>query len=144
MSRLAAADVPALAALYRRTLRNFALIAVPTVVGVMLCAPLAVSLLGGARFGPAVAPLRILIWSTGCLYPAILAGNLLLALGRPQLNLRAWLIATPVNIVLNFVLIPRYGAPGAAASTAVSFLIVLVAAVTMAEGTLRQTLARMH
>ena len=141
MSRLAASDPAGLAALYRRSLRNFSLIAVPMVAGVMLCAPLAVRVLGGERFAPAIAPLRILIWSTGCLYPAIVAGNLLIAMGRPQLNLRVWLVATPVNIALNLVLIPRFGASGAALSTVASFLIVLVASLVMASRALRQTMA---
>lgn len=143
MSRLVVEDPAGLVRLYRRTFRNFSLLAAPMVVGVMLVAPLAVELLGGSRFTPAVAPLRILIWSTGILYPAIVAGNLLIALGLSHKSLRAWAIATPVNIGLNLLLIPRYGASGASLATVASFLIVFVMSVAMAERGLRD-LARRH
>lgn len=141
MSRLSVEDPVALSALYRRSLRNFALLAVPMVAGVMWLAPLAVNLLGGASYAPAVQPLRILVWSTGFLYPAIVAGNLLIALGRTTQSLRAWIIATPSNLVLNILLIPRYGVAGAALATAVSFLIVLIASVIMADRALREAVA---
>jgi O-antigen/teichoic acid export membrane protein len=142
MSRLAADDPAALMSLYRRSVRKFALIAVPMVATVMFVAPWAVELLGGAAFAPAVAPLRILIWSTGLLYPAIVAGNVLIALGRSGQSLRAWAVATPVNLLLNLALIPMLGVSGAALATVASFLVVLVASLGMVERALRDAVAR--
>ncbi len=142
MSRLAAEDPAALVSLYHRSIRKFALIAVPMVAGVMLAAPWAVELLGGAEFAPAVAPLRILIWSTGLLYPAIVAGNVLIALGQSGQSLRAWAVATPVNILLNLILIPLFGVSGAALATVASFLVVLIASLALAERALRDAVAR--
>jgi O-antigen/teichoic acid export membrane protein len=50
-------------------------------------------------------------------------------------------VATPVNLILNAVLIPKYGASGAALATAVSFFIVLAGSVIMADRALRAAVA---
>ena len=142
MSRLAAEDPAALVAVYRRSLRDFALLTVPMVAGVTFLAPFGIRLLNGANFLPAVLPLRILVWSTACLYPAMTAGNLLIALGKPNKNLLTWAIAAPVNLGLNLLLIPKYGVPGAALSTAVSFFTVLVTSLAMAERELGEAVRR--
>lgn len=133
MARLAQEDRPALAQLYRRSVRNMTLAAVAVVGAVIWLAPLGVRILSGPGFEPAVRPLRLLVLSSGCLYPAIVAGNLLIAIGKPGLSLRLWAIAAPVNILLNFVLIPRFGTEGAAAATVVSFVIVLAGSLILAR-----------
>jgi O-antigen/teichoic acid export membrane protein len=141
MSRLAADDPAALASLYRDSVRKLAVIAVPMVAVVTLLAPELVAILGGADFAPAVTPLRVLVWSTAALYPAIVAGNVLIALGQTGKNLRAWAVAAPVNIVLNLALIPLYGASGAALATVISFVVVLVASLAMAARALGDAIA---
>ncbi len=138
MARLAEEDPRRLRTLYWRVSKTLALIAVPVVVVVTIAAPRLIGILNGPRFGPSVWPLRILVWATGFLYPAMAAGNLLVAVGATRKNFAAWAIAAPVNIGLDLVLIPRFGVPGAAFATAMSLLIVLVAAATMAKGELRR------
>lgn len=138
MSRLVREDRSALTRLYRRAVRNMTLAAILVAGGVIWLAPIAVWILGGEGFEPAVRPLRILVLSTACLYPAIVAGDLLIAAGKPALNLRLWAVAAPVNILLNLVLIPRYGPSGAAAATVASFFIVLTGGLAMARRELRR------
>jgi O-antigen/teichoic acid export membrane protein len=133
LSRLAAGDPEPLGRLYHRSLRNFSLGAVPVVGLVTWFAPVIVRLQFGPAYGPAVGLLRILIWATGCLYVAIVGGNLLIALGQQRVTLRAWLLAAAVNIGLNVIWIPRYGATGAAYATTISFGIVLVITLTACE-----------
>jgi O-antigen/teichoic acid export membrane protein len=127
MSRMAAENPRQLRRLFGWSLRNLFLLAVPVVGVVSWLAPGMLHVLAGPGFQPAVRPLRILVWSTGFMYLSVLANNLAIALGQQRAPLRGWLIAAPANILLNFWLIPRYGASGAAFATCVSFFIVLCA-----------------
>jgi O-antigen/teichoic acid export membrane protein len=140
MSQLSVASPIRLQQLYHQTLRNFALIAAPMVAIVTWQAPMMLRLLCGPGYEPAVPMLRLLVWSSAFVYVAVVAGNLLIAIGHQGASLRAWVIAAPINIGLNLMLIPRYGARGAAASTSVSFLIVLLIVLVLAERRLKDTI----
>ena len=144
MSRLAGADPVALVAVYWRAVRHLTLIGVVVAALVIWLAPLAVWVLAGDGYEAAVLPLRILVLATACLYPAIVAGNLLIALGKAGRSLRLWAVAAPVNILLNLVLIPRYGAAGAATATFISFFIVFVGAFLMARQELHAVVTARH
>jgi O-antigen/teichoic acid export membrane protein len=133
MAHLSSTDPLELRQLYRRTQRTFLLMGLPIVVAVTWLAPLIVRV----QFTPAMAPtaglLRVIIWATGFLYVAITGGTLLVATGHQRANLHVWLVAAPVNLALNLILIPRYGAFGAAWATVVAFFIVMVGQLILVE-----------
>lgn len=133
MSRLAVEDSAGLRTLYHWTLVRAVLVAVPIVVVVSLAAPWIIAIWNGPGYDGAVTPLRWLIWSTGCMYVSVVASNLLIALGRVHGSLSAWIVAAPLNAILNWFWIPRYGATGAAIATAVSFAIAMGISLWMAE-----------
>ena len=137
MSRFAASDPAHLKRFYHRSLRNMALIAAVMVVSLSVLAPVINRTLT-PDFPAAVILLRVLALSTACMYVAVVGGNLLIVLGRQSAGLWAWILAGPVNVVLNLILIPRYGALGAALATLASFLIVLVVVLVLAERCLRR------
>ncbi|MEJ7567603.1 MAG: polysaccharide biosynthesis C-terminal domain-containing protein [Gaiellaceae bacterium] len=88
-----------------------------------LTAPLVVPLLFGPAFAPTVFPLEILL-------PGIVAGGVirvgtaaLIACGKLNHLLRVTLLALGVNILLAVLMIPFWGAAGAAAASTVSYML---------------------
>lgn len=91
--------------------------------GVAALAPLFVPLLFGTAFSSAVGLVQILLLSTVLGNAGSIAGIGLMARGRPIL--RSWSLAAAalVNATLILVLVPRFGAYGAAWATAIGGLI---------------------
>jgi O-antigen/teichoic acid export membrane protein len=68
----------------------------------------------GAPFLPAARPLAILMWSLFFFFTSMVTFDAVTAAGRQRVFLALSVFTTAVNIALNLVLIPRYGATGAA------------------------------
>ncbi len=97
---------------------------------VFLAAPL-IRILFGSTFLPAVAPFIILLpgiiaFGIGGVLASDLAGR-----GKPQYAVYSSLTCLIINIILNIILIPKWGISGAAAASAVSYwadtLVILIA-----------------
>jgi O-antigen/teichoic acid export membrane protein len=116
----ASADPSRFGVLFRDALRYLAILTLPiSVVGILL-APWIVRLLYGPGFEPATVVLQILLTSIvfGVLGQA--ARSALLGFERQGLLLATGVIAAALSILLDLLLIPRWGALGAAlANTAV-------------------------
>ncbi len=76
----------------------------------------------GAAFLPAVSPLRWLL-------PGIVAGGVekvlaadLIGRGKPSITLRSAWFALGINVAANLVLIPRWGASGAAMASSIAYI----------------------
>jgi O-antigen/teichoic acid export membrane protein len=78
-------------------------------------------LLYGEAFRPAVAPAEIIIIGLSIEGAAAVASAYLLGSGRPGLNSVAMGCGLAITVVLDLLLIPRYGAVGAAITSAVSY-----------------------
>jgi O-antigen/teichoic acid export membrane protein len=65
--------------------------------------------------------MRALIWASALLYVTLPAANLLIAMRFQQINFWMMIPATLLNVGLNLVLIPRYGAIGAAWATVAAY-----------------------
>jgi O-antigen/teichoic acid export membrane protein len=89
----------------------------PVAVGGILVATSLVTLIFGPTFSESVSPLQILL----LIVPVALLRNVvqgvLVAFERQDLLLRTAAWAAGANLVLNFLLIPRWGMTGAAAAT---------------------------
>ena len=102
------------------SLRLTAVLAVPIVVGGALMAEPVIDLLFGPDYSRSAPVLKILIWSA---LAVILRGTLrqgFVSADQQALELRCALIAISFNVVLNIVLIPRFGIVGAAIATVVA------------------------
>jgi O-antigen/teichoic acid export membrane protein len=121
MMSLAQRDLAALRRLYRRVLMYLGLLAIPMVVAVQVSAPWIVRWWAGPDYDAAVPLIRALIWASALLYLAIPAGNVMVALGYQRVNLGIMVPATILNIALNLLWIPRYGAAGAAWATVAAY-----------------------
>jgi len=138
MARATRDDVFGLLRLYRRTLLGFTGIAVPLAVTITWTSPWLLRLLFGTDFAAAAPGLRVLVWSSACMYVALVGGHLLLAAGWERVSLLIWILATALNIGLNFVLIPRWGFVGAAAATSCTFLLIMIVTLVVAEMALKR------
>ena len=93
------------------------------VIGVYFAAPLMVGILGGESFGPSIGVLRILIVAALFSYMGHLVGFTLISEGGQKEMLKLGAIALVVNLILNVLLIPRFGILAAAWVTVVTEMI---------------------
>lgn len=133
MSMLAVSDTARLRHVYRRALWRFGLMAVPLALAITWMAPWLLSTLFGEAYRASAPALRYLIWSTACLYLAMLGGNLLNSVRRSRDNVLALSTGAVANIGLNVLLIPSRGIEGAAMATAASYALVLVVTLIAVE-----------
>lgn len=94
------------------------LAAVAGVIGIVtVLAPWIINVLAGSQYEPAAGVLRVLIW--GCLFSYVghLLGFSLIAKGGQGEMLKLGLAALIFNVVMNIILIPRFGIIGAAGVT---------------------------
>jgi O-antigen/teichoic acid export membrane protein len=126
MSRYAKEDPDKLRALYKQCVLYLGVVAVPMGIGITVFAPVIIRLLFGAQFAGADRGLMVLVWYVVFVYLAIAGGNLLISMGRERVNLYILAPSALVNVGLNLLWIPTMGFVGAALSTMITFLIILV------------------
>ena len=78
-------------------------------------------LLYSERFLPSVVPLQILLIGIVAISVERILANDILARGKPMINTCITFIALIANIILNIILIPRFGVGGAAWATSISY-----------------------
>ncbi|MGE3960074.1 MAG: flippase [Dehalococcoidia bacterium] len=98
--------------------------AVAIAFAVTLLGGLVIAVLYGARFEGATRILQIQVWAGPFVFMGVISGRSLLALGLQRLEAARYVLGAPLNVALNLVLIPRYGATGAAFATLVSYVAV--------------------
>ena len=122
---------------YSRTLRLVLLLTLPLTAATVTLGPAALGLVYGDAYRDAGTLLVIM----GALLPAISTGSvgraLLGGLGRQRVNLIITVVAASLNVALNFILIPRYDAVGAALANAVAQLTAALAYVVYCTHTVR-------
>lgn len=98
-------------------------IAIAIAVLVTVFGGLVVSIYGD-EYSQAADILRMQVWAGPFVFLGVISGRSLLARGMQRLDATRYLVGAPVNVVLNLILIPRYGAVGAAFATLVSYVVV--------------------
>jgi len=81
-----------------------------------------ISTLFGAAYAEAGPVLAIHIWAAVFVFLGLASGKWFIAEGRQILHLQRTLVGAVINIGLNVVLIPEYGALGAAWATVIAFV----------------------
>ncbi len=84
---------------------------------VSLLAPWLIVLLYGEAFRPAVAPLRVVVWYTAFSYLGVARNTWMVCENAQRCLQLLYLIAALMNVILNLVLIPLWGATGAASAS---------------------------
>lgn len=116
MSETAARDRTRLGVTFTEAVRSLLLVALPIAFGIGLLANRIVATVYGPAFLPSVAPLMVLAAAIPLTFVNFPAGYLLNAVDRQATNTVLVAVATAANIALNVVLIPVWGATGAAIS----------------------------
>jgi PST family polysaccharide transporter len=118
-------DPAALTEAAERAMLLAAVVAAPMVVGGMVTAPSLMTTVFGPEFAAGAAPLRLLILSIGFIFLSGTTHSVLLV--RDRLHVETLIIggAAILNVSANVVLIPRYGAVGAAFATALAEAVIL-------------------
>jgi O-antigen/teichoic acid export membrane protein len=104
-----------------RAFRYFMILACALSVFMSLGAGIVVRVLYGKQFQPAAPLLAVLIWSEVAVFFATVVANVLVARNQERLLPVPTLAGAAINVGLNLVLIPRYGAAGAAWATLISY-----------------------
>lgn len=114
--------------LYQRSHDILTMAALSLLTMIFLFARPIVDAVGGGAYLPAVTNLRILAMAFGLIWLSNLADYGLIAVGQQRLSLYVAGVGLVVNLSSNAVLIPLYGAEGAAVATVLTELAVLAPA----------------
>ncbi|OGG36728.1 hypothetical protein A2110_00125 [Candidatus Jorgensenbacteria bacterium GWA1_54_12] len=106
--------------LMEKTVRAIYLIAIPLAVGGLILAPGVIRFLYGEGYEPAAPILRLLVLTPLVVYPAGIVSNFVFAHDEQKKIAPFVVIGSLLNVVLNVLLIPSFGALGAAFATLVS------------------------
>ncbi len=112
--------------LFFRLLGVNALVFIPVVLGILFLGPYLIPLIYGAEYAAAVLPLQILTVYLLVFTFTVFFNQLLDYQGLAKIRAINIFISTTLNIVLNYYLIPKYGAVGAAISTSISYFPYLI------------------
>ena len=94
-----------------------------------LFAPLIIHLLFGVKYMDAVIPLRIYVWAGIAVSLGYVATYHLLAENKTKINAISTTVGALTNIILNLILIPKYGINGSAFASFISYSIVTLSLV---------------
>jgi O-antigen/teichoic acid export membrane protein len=86
----------------------------------------AIPMLYGARFSGAITPLLLLVPGVVVTGAAVMASAYLSGTGRPGYATVAAIVNVVLNVALNLILIPRFGIPGAALSSTISYSVAAI------------------
>ncbi|MBR9677250.1 flippase [Candidatus Woesearchaeota archaeon] len=117
MSKLYKHNKKTLKILFLRIFRYLAMLAMPISIGTFILADRFIDFIYGESFIGGSLSLQILIWAEAFIFVNFLMGTLLLSTDKQKYFMRTSAIALVLNVVLNFLLIPKYSYAGAAIST---------------------------
>ena len=126
LARASSANPETVRLLGSETLRYLLVMTLPLAVGATLLAKPIMNLLYGEAFRPASVILTVLVWTVIPYAWVRYYAYVLVAANRQKIDLCLNVIMAGVNIVLNLLLIPRYGSLGAALATTVSICVYAV------------------
>lgn len=117
MSKETTTDYLTLGKMYQRVFKYLFIVSLPLAAGISILSRPIILLFYGASFAPAIVPLAILAWGLPLIFASEFSRYVTLVLGRENTAAVAVISASLINILLNFLLIPRYGSLAAASTT---------------------------
>jgi len=100
-----------------KSIKYMLYIALPMAFTVTLWAPPVIALFYGQAFAGSAVALQIIIWSAAAMYVGIVLGNAFVSANLQKLGMKVTMGAMVFNIILNILVIPKYGYWGASATT---------------------------
>jgi O-antigen/teichoic acid export membrane protein len=120
--RFAKEGAEAAAARARKMMRRAGLVTTIGVAPLWISAPFVIPAIYGSQFDAAVVPAQIILVALAVDGVGGVITGFLYGIGRPGLNSCAMGAGLVATVVLDLLLIPRYGATGAAVASAVAYL----------------------
>ena len=105
---------------YERALKYLFMLSIPIAVGTTILAGPIILNLYREGLAPAIVPLRILIWVLPLLFLSEFLGYVVIIADREQRAARALIVSTTCNVLLNLLLIPRFGYLAASVVTVIT------------------------
>ena len=113
--------------IYKNRLNNFyilmAVIPIAMAIPITLLAKPIIQILFGSGYLESIPILRIYIWSSLGLFLSMAVGQYLMSENLVKTIFISNFIAMIINVILNFIFIPRYGIVGSAWATLISYFI---------------------
>ena len=126
MSKFYKNDEKLLLTLYEKSIKYLMLLIIPIAIATMLYSRDIIQLIYGSGYNPSSSVLSILIW-TVCLIFISGAGNTLLNASYKEMTVtKIYAIAALFNVVLNIILIPYLSYNGAAITTVLSDVLIVI------------------
>lgn len=126
MSKLFKNDKEVLKVSFEKSVKYLTMITIPLAIAIVLYSSDIITFVYGHKFDVAAQPLSILIWTVCFLFINGAAATLLNASNKEVAVTKVNAIAAVFNIVLNFFMIPHYTYNGAAITTVLSDLLILI------------------
>ena len=126
MSRLFKNDKKLLIISYEKSIKYLMLIIIPIAIGTMFYSLDIIQLIYGHKYDQAASVLSILIWTVCLLFISGASNTLLNASHREVTVTKIYAIAAVFNVVLNFIMIPHFSYNGAAITTVLSDVLIVV------------------
>lgn len=112
---------------YFKSFKYFSILGIPIAVGTTLLANEIILLFFKSGYMATVPILQILIWAIPIIFVNYVLGASIISINRQHETMRICFICMVLNIALNLILIPLYGAIGAAVVTVITeFVLVLL------------------
>lgn len=99
------------------------IILVPSVIAIVLFPNIIITLLFTSKYLLAIDTLRILTIAIVFSSLTLINNSILTALNKPKVVITNMIVIAVLNLVLNLLLVPKYGIMGAAISTLISFML---------------------
>ena len=126
MSKFFKNDEKLLEISYEKSIKYLMLIMIPLAMSTMIYSTDLILLIYGPEYIDSAPTLSILIW-TVCLLFVASPGNILLQASHKEVTVtKIYAIAAVFNIILNFILIPKFSFIGAAITTVVSDILIVI------------------
>jgi len=135
MSRYYVSSKDALKSVYLKYFKYLTIIGILIVVGITIFADKIILLVFGSEYEPSIVALRILIWSSLCIFINGAFVRLFESINKQVLITKVCGCAALLNVFLNLLLIPRYSYVGASFATVVSELVITVSLIMFSSST---------
>ncbi len=126
MARMHLSSTSLLRFMVRKSFQYMLIIAVPIGVGTTLLAGRIISVIFGAGYSESAPMLRILIWSMAFIFATSTFSQLLNSVDKQMTFAKVVAVCALLNVLLNALLIPRYGGTGASIDTVVTQFAALI------------------
>jgi O-antigen/teichoic acid export membrane protein len=111
---------------YEKSFKYLFILTLPIVVGTVILADKFILLIYGTEFQNSIMVLRILMWGFLFLSLTSISGVVLNSMGKEFTSMKAVVISAGLNVLLNLLLIPKYGLIGASLASVIALFLFFI------------------